>query len=88
MAQMVSPECTGASLGALIGLLINPRANASAAIPSHCRGDQQPAASGAAPPQAIQPDPVKIKLKKTNREIFDEVERIGPYRGTLLQNTY
>jgi hypothetical protein len=42
MAQSSSPECMGASLGALIGVLINPRANMSSAIPAHCRGDVNP----------------------------------------------
>ena len=41
-AQSSSPECMGASLGALIGVLINPRANTSSAIPDHCRGDVNP----------------------------------------------
>jgi hypothetical protein len=42
MAQSSSPECMGATLGTLIGVLINPRANTSSAIPDHCRGDVNP----------------------------------------------
>ena len=50
LAQSSSPECMGASLGTLIGVLINPRANTSSAIPDHCKGDvnanpQRPALS-------------------------------------------
>jgi hypothetical protein len=46
-AQDTSPECMGANLGALIGVLINPRANISTAIPAHCRGGgmSQPSSS-------------------------------------------
>jgi hypothetical protein len=46
-AQDTSPECMGANLGALIGVLINPRANISTAVPAHCRGGgmSQPSSS-------------------------------------------
>jgi hypothetical protein len=39
MAQTSSAECMGYTLGTLIGVLINPRANTSGAIPAHCRGE-------------------------------------------------
>jgi hypothetical protein len=87
-AQMGSPECAGFSLGALIGQLINPRSNASAAIPEHCRGIQQPREGYASPAESKQVDLNQIKIRKSNREIMMEVERVGPYRGTLLQDTY
>jgi hypothetical protein len=87
-AQTGSPQCAAASLGALIGTLINPRANASAAIPDHCRGNGQTRESNAAPTGRDPVNSDQIKINKSNLEIMMEVDRVGPYRGRLLQDTY
>ena len=38
----VSPECTGAIIGALIGVLVNPQADVSGAMDTYCGDNRQP----------------------------------------------
>lgn len=79
-AQSSSPECMGASLGALIGVLINPRANTSSAIPDHCRGDVNPNPQRPVTSQEINAIMRKQHLKM-EQDRFERSRTYFPYNG-------
>ena len=84
VAQATSPECTGANLGALIGLLINPRANTSNAIPEHCRGGGNSNSQRPATQQEIDATVRKSMRdfnRKSDQDSWERQRTYFPYNG-------